>query len=1302
MAINCNWKKDDHIVSNNCLNGTLTDGIFNGTVWCTCKGSNKWAHLNTNCPKNKQPKRHIIARQFGGPRHGYNCWFNTQTEEDQWTHSEQQIAYNVKQNRICSYIANTNTKKIHTNCTEHITNLDDNFEYLQLDPRYKYCKRNNAICVVPTTDTLTNAYWSRRTVENSLYHRTPNFVCGDLYSSTDNTNSITDYVYLASPNGVKIKINEPMQIAGHFTETFTSNKWYVSGTPIFNSLGDPISCITGSVGDKYLILHQNTIRLRSSFDIIYHSTKTKKLKAQASKIVENATKLETINKQMQKLEVEKKKVQTNLKQAKQSVATCKLSNDKPKNKNKKQKATPKQVIASTTTNMTRDTTVEYHTDWKYDKRGCMVSNTSDIDVWPVHCLTADELALKRKTHHTYTDCVSNVIFKPITNFVKIGSPQNELVPVSENQQLFSYFFDGKMFCYQNQKTIRSNVKLVSGTPIYNYYDELCSIITQSNGSDYGLVGFYGNRGRIAVDNFELKTKTNYMIYGDQQFNNKSDLIKHIDETEYNGHIKLIMWKNIQDQDIRLVVLNGNREVSHHYVDVESGSLKKTITLNNTSVITNPSRSFLSYLLISFLLLFSSLFAYDTFNFAKNVTDTSTLYTLDNAQLRQLTIDYSILQEDVINRMVIIDNRCEQILNLTMTPSDDYIDSKLETIYITTKLYVNEIHRQTREIKKLLEHQKILKKCVQPFTNCTQEQHTQLAYGYNAYRYQSQLNKLWKGTSSTDAETVRNIQSQNRNYKVKSLSDFYTTSRKRRNVNMFAEGKVITKINETISAPGLPMFNSDGSSVANYTIAAEGLPMFNSQGLTVGDRDYSNSWTIGDKNFDINCNVVNFTRLEPSLTCDTNSREYYLAESCLHCKVGRGNIMELENEYIFSKIDCDKKIRCNLACCLKPNSLYHLLNLQPVHPNCLYPIFKILTQNKLTNIPAPYLIEQENPFVRVYDDIIIFNYQNETIVGPRVWDVDEFACFSQKLAHSESKYYFRNRVFMCSVDPHVYEFNIKYLDNIRPVTLLSACISVLLCFYFFKYFGFLGSVLIILISMGVSTQAQMCNSEVLSIKAQRQDKRDIHPIYLISSYISSGECVDFNGMFKLRIEKLNTNFVYNYKQSYPSEFKLDCCEWIFNCPVKANTVCSDKTACTDKIKLKDWQYSFSDCKAEKTPHNSDCWTTGVMNTKVEAIVSIPNNTNSYLHVYERQMSKQQQVMHAQYEITNPINITKNFTVSQKHNFKDDLFKFNIETIDIDEPTTYRYIIHYDSSYYCAHTLPEVSTLVFQPIYTHHIN
>lgn len=90
-ATNCNYTRLSNGYSQaDCFYGKFENGSFIGNVWCSCKCTRKWTGLQYPCNETK-PRRHILACRFGGPRHGYNCWTNTDYEEYKWTSFEEKL-----------------------------------------------------------------------------------------------------------------------------------------------------------------------------------------------------------------------------------------------------------------------------------------------------------------------------------------------------------------------------------------------------------------------------------------------------------------------------------------------------------------------------------------------------------------------------------------------------------------------------------------------------------------------------------------------------------------------------------------------------------------------------------------------------------------------------------------------------------------------------------------------------------------------------------------------------------------------------------------------------------------------------------------------------------------------------------------------------------------------------------------------------------------------------------------------------------------------------------------------------------
>ncbi|KAG5861840.1 hypothetical protein JTB14_002407 [Gonioctena quinquepunctata] len=325
----------------------------------------------------------------------------------------------------------------------------------------------------------------------------------------------------------------------------------------------------GKICDVYLDPKNKVydMRCRTKVANILHSTKNKKIGTLAKQLATTSGKKEQLQKTVVATQKKAKKLDSEIRKLQNQISQISI---KPK-KTKKSKKT-KKIPDKNVSNVKHDGGVyipELDSDWEYNENLHCVQHKDSLNkiIVPIHCITyAKAQELKRRLNN-YTDCLSSEIFHEITSKVYLGKADGEELCVNRERKLLCLGFDGEMLSFQEQATFKHTKNLASGTPIFNSDEKLCSVVLQSLDSKiHGLVGFYGTRGRISCTDFSIKQQEKPMIYGDQEFGFKPDLVRFASDARENGTRTACIWlPKSEDQNVRICLLDGNKEIYHQYL-----------------------------------------------------------------------------------------------------------------------------------------------------------------------------------------------------------------------------------------------------------------------------------------------------------------------------------------------------------------------------------------------------------------------------------------------------------------------------------------------------------------------------------------------------------------------------------------------------------------------------------------------------------------------------------------------------------------------------------------------------------------
>lgn len=150
---------------------------------------------------------------------------------------------------------------------------------------------------------------------------------------------------------------------------------------------------------------------------------------------------------------------------------------------------------------------------------------SDMTLFPVH--STDPLYISDPSK-IYGDVYSSSNLGSVTSSVRVGN-SSLLVKVSPKSQV-DWSLIGKRLTYCKAKCFEFFEKLISGTPIYNTYGEICGIVTSSSGFSYTIGRPYLMKSMLIKPNdlYEELTKIS------KETGLKCALIKHSTRTAVNA------------------------------------------------------------------------------------------------------------------------------------------------------------------------------------------------------------------------------------------------------------------------------------------------------------------------------------------------------------------------------------------------------------------------------------------------------------------------------------------------------------------------------------------------------------------------------------------------------------------------------------------------------------------------------------------------------------------------------------------------------------------------------------------------
>lgn len=164
----------------------------------------------------------------------------------------------------------------------------------------------------------------------------------------------------------------------------------------------------------------------------------------------------------------------------------------------------------------------------------------------------------KKTMHHYTGFFTDEVLDEITWPIKINGQRYNKTDI----HVLEFGFDGVQFHYGYFQGIK--ITIDNSSCVYNNENKICSILFKRNkhtarylSKRYrGIVSFAGIRNRVYCTKLVYKKQVAPMIYGEEQFYVKTDLVNfvgNVTDMPCDAPPKCVLWKTLNRHEIRLTV-----------------------------------------------------------------------------------------------------------------------------------------------------------------------------------------------------------------------------------------------------------------------------------------------------------------------------------------------------------------------------------------------------------------------------------------------------------------------------------------------------------------------------------------------------------------------------------------------------------------------------------------------------------------------------------------------------------------------------------------------------------------------------
>lgn len=177
-------------------------------------------------------------------------------------------------------------------------------------------------------------------------------------------------------------------------------------------------------------------------------------------------------------------------------------------------------------------------------------------VAPMHFITDNEKNEMSKICHHYPDAYSNDLFASVGDWVKVNGEQFE---VKKNLLVLLHGL-GSRGChwYGVVPTFHYDYPLLSGTPVFNDHDEVCSIITKHNSGNWALTNIQGETWSVRCNNNYYIDANNQYALGIHSFEHKELFVEARDTEYYHNSPGLAHIYHFHKHTQQLI---GNRKVN---------------------------------------------------------------------------------------------------------------------------------------------------------------------------------------------------------------------------------------------------------------------------------------------------------------------------------------------------------------------------------------------------------------------------------------------------------------------------------------------------------------------------------------------------------------------------------------------------------------------------------------------------------------------------------------------------------------------------------------------------------------------